>query len=70
MIFGDADGLGDFPKRLEDGEKASIRLTNQKIAKGLRGAGLTGKTVYVRPTCTDTTGNRYVGAKWKVDIGA
>lgn len=33
--FADADGLHDFPKRLEDGEKASIRMTNKKIAKAI-----------------------------------
>jgi hypothetical protein len=70
LNFGDADGLRDFPKRLEDGEKASIRLTNQKIAKSLSAAGLTGKAIYVRPTCTDVTGNRYVGPKWKADMVA
>jgi hypothetical protein len=66
VTFGDADGLRDFPKRLDDGEKAAIRLTNQKIAKGLKIAGYAGK-VRVRPSCTDTIGTRYLGPKWTVD---
>jgi hypothetical protein len=69
VIFGDADGLRDFPKRLDDGEKVAIRLTNQKIAKGVRTAGYAGK-VRVRPSCTDTIGTRYFGRKWVVDASA
>jgi hypothetical protein len=66
MNFGDADGLRDFPKRLEDGEKASIRLTNQKIAKAVKSVEFSGK-IHVRPTRTDTAGKRYLGAKWEID---
>jgi hypothetical protein len=66
VFFTDSDGFGNFPTRLEDGEKASISVKFRKLADALKGAGFSGK-VTVRPSCKDTTNKRYWGKRWKFD---
>jgi hypothetical protein len=67
MLLINADGMQAFPKRLEDGEKAEVRMGYDAIADSLRKAGYSGQVV-LRPTCTDTTGEKFKGKKWKFDI--
>jgi hypothetical protein len=69
LVFINADGFRDFPKRLEDGETGSIRMPYHLIASSLRDAGYSGK-VDLRAICIDTTGKRYWGKKYKFDIDA
>jgi hypothetical protein len=67
MVLMNADGIHEFPKRLEDGETAQIRMRYDVIAESLRGAGYSGKVI-LRPTCSDSTGKLFRGKKWKFDI--
>jgi hypothetical protein len=57
-----AKGAMDFPKRLEDGESASLYIGDADITRALKRAGYSG-VVALWPTCTDKTGNRYWGKK-------
>lgn len=67
MTFVGADGFKDFPKRLDDGESACVRITYYEIAKSLRKAGYKG-VVRLRPYCTDSTGRNHCGKRFKFDI--
>ena len=58
-----ADGAQDFPKRLEDGEAAQVRMLYDAIAECLRREGCSGN-VTLRPVCSDTTGKTYTGKPW------
>jgi hypothetical protein len=67
MLLIKADGIQDFPKRLEDGESAGVRMQYDVIAESLREAGYSGRII-LRPICTDSTGKKFKGNKWKFDI--
>lgn len=67
MLLMGADGIGDFPKRLEDGESAGVRMQYDAIADGLREAGYSGN-VALWPVCSDSTGLTFKGDKWEFDI--
>ena len=62
-----ADGLHDFPKRLNDGDTAEIRVQYEAIADGLRKSGHNG-SVTLKPVVTDSTGKTYRGKKFEVDL--
>ena len=61
-----AHGYAAFPKRLEDGENAEIRVEAQKIADALITAGHRG-FVTLRPACYDKTDTLHLGKKWRFD---
>lgn len=56
-----------FPRRLDDGESASLCVTYAEIANTLKKQGKKG-AVTVWPSCLDATNKRYWGKKWKLDI--
>jgi hypothetical protein len=62
-----ADGLADFPKRLNDGESGSVRTPYKDVAAGLLQAGHRG-TVELIAICKDSTGRRYRSKPWSVDL--
>jgi hypothetical protein len=62
-----ADGLADFPKRLEDGEMATVRIGYRDIANTLTRGGHSG-TVRLLAICKDSTGRLYKSKPWKIDI--
>jgi hypothetical protein len=66
MALINADGIQDFPKRLDDGETAGVRMQYDIITESLREAGYSGHII-LRPTCTDSTGKTFKGDKWKFD---
>jgi hypothetical protein len=66
VSFTDVDGLKSFPKRLEDGETASLSMTMRKLANSLKEAGQSGK-VTIRPCCYDTAEKRWFGKRFRVD---
>jgi hypothetical protein len=66
LSFTDAKGFKDFPRKLEDGEKASIDVRYREISDALKRAGYKGK-VRLRPSCKDTANKGYWGKKWKLD---
>jgi hypothetical protein len=67
MILMNADGSHDFPKRLDDGDAATVRIRYDEIAETLRKFGYTGEIV-LRPICTDSTGKTFKGKRWKFNI--
>lgn len=67
LVFIGADGMKDFPKRLEDGNSASIRIPYTEIADSLKRNGYS-KTVVLIPTCKDSIGNKFEGDKWSFDV--
>jgi hypothetical protein len=67
MVFVNADGFQNFPKKLEDGESIEMRVQYQVIADGLKRDGFTG-IVPLRTSCTDTTGKRFWGERWKLNV--
>jgi|ERR1700730_18285831 hypothetical protein len=67
MVLVNADGIHEFPKRLEDGESVAIRMQYDAIAESLRKAGYSGKVI-LRPMCSDSTGKTFRGGKWHFDI--
>ncbi|WP_041801235.1 hypothetical protein [Rhodopseudomonas palustris] len=56
-----------FPKKLEEGESASLCVSYSEISRTLRKQGHSGK-VKLRPCCLDATGKRHVGKRWTLDI--
>ncbi len=69
MILLTADGLKDFPKRLEDGETVSLRIPFADITAALKKDGYSG-TVTLWPICKDSTGNLFKGKRWRFDVKA
>lgn len=67
MTMMNADGGHDFPKRLDDGEAASVRIGYDLIAESLRNFGYSGEIV-LRPLCTDSTGKTFRGKQWKFNV--
>jgi hypothetical protein len=67
MAFVNADGFEQFPKKLEDGESVEMRVRYQVIADALKKDGFSG-IVPLRTCCTDTTGKRFWGERWKLDV--
>ena len=67
LAFVGVDDFKKFPKRLSDGESASLCVTHAEIARTLKKDGFSG-TVKLFPTCLDATDKRYWGKKWKLDI--
>jgi hypothetical protein len=61
-------GTDSFPKRLGDGETASVRLPLDGVAAALLQAGI-GDEVKLVPVCTDGVGNTYRGAPWQLNLG-
>jgi hypothetical protein len=66
LSFTDVEGLSNFPKRLEEGQSASLRMSMKKLADSLKAFGLTGK-VKIKPCCYDTAGKQYLGQKFTID---
>jgi hypothetical protein len=63
-------GMADFkkfPRRLEDGESASLSVTFAELADALKKLGQKG-TVKLYPACLDATGTRHWGKKWYIDV--
>ena len=67
LAFVSASCLGEFPKRLDDGEIATLREGCDEIAGSLRRSGYSG-TITLRPMVTDTTGKPFKGKKFKLDL--
>jgi hypothetical protein len=67
LILVGADGIADFPKRLDDGESGSLRIGYREIAHSLAENGLRGK-VRIHPHCSIETGERFRGKHWDFDI--
>lgn len=55
-----ADGAQEFPKRLEDGDMAQIRIELKSIANALKQSQHFGVLELV-PSCEDTAGHIYEG---------
>ena len=60
-------GSDAFPKRLGDGETATVRLPLLGILAALRQAGMSEEVTLV-PVCTDGVGNTYQGDPWQLNI--
>jgi hypothetical protein len=67
MVFVNADGFKQFPKKLDDGESVEMRVQYRVIADVLKMDGFSG-IVPLRTSCTDTTGKRFWGERWKLDV--
>jgi hypothetical protein len=67
LSFVGVDDFKKFPKRLDDGESASLCVTYAEIANTLKKDGYSGKVKTV-PSCLDATGKRHKGKKWKLDV--
>ena len=67
LTFIRVDDFKKFPKKLEDGDSASLCVAYAEIAKTLKAQGYKGK-VRLKPSCLDTGGKRYWGKKWQLDI--
>ena len=67
LTFVGVDDFKKFPKRLNDGESASLCVTYAEIARTLKKDGFSGK-VKLFPSCLDATDKRYWGKKWKLDV--
>jgi hypothetical protein len=66
MVLMRADGADAFPKKLEDGDSASIRIGYGDVAESLIRQGIRG-AVTIRPECTIQTGERFHGKPWEFD---
>ncbi|MDB5429596.1 MAG: hypothetical protein JWP35_712 [Caulobacter sp.] len=62
-----ADGIAAFPKRLEDGETASLRIAYSQVANALMKAGHPNH-VRLRAICKDSAGRIYHSKPWAIDI--
>jgi hypothetical protein len=69
MVLLTADGIRDFPKRLEDGDSVSLRVPFSDIAAALKKEGYS-RTVTLYPICKDSTGNIFKGKIWRFDVKA
>ena len=67
LSFVGVDDFKKFPKRLDDGELASLCVTYAEIARTLKKQGYSG-TVKLWPSCLDATEKRHWGKQWKLDI--
>jgi hypothetical protein len=68
FAFVGVDDFKRFPKRLNDGESASLCVTYAEIARTLKKDDYSG-VVKLIPCCLDATDARYWGKKWKLDVG-
>jgi hypothetical protein len=67
LSFVGVDDFKKFPKRLDDGESASLCVTYAEIARTLKKQDYSG-TIKLWPSCLDATEKRYWGKKWRLDI--
>lgn len=67
LTFVGVDDFKKFPKKLEDGESASLCVTFSEIARVLKKQGCEG-TVKLRPSCLDATNKRHWGSRWKLNV--
>lgn len=67
LSFIGVDDFKKFPKRLDDGESASLCVTYDEIARTLKKQGYVG-IVRMKPSCKDAAGNKYWGKKWKFNV--
>jgi hypothetical protein len=67
LSFVGVDDFKRFPKKLEDGESASLCVAYSEIARTLKKQGCKG-TVTLYPACLDATGKRHWGRRWKFDV--
>lgn len=65
--FVGVDDFKKFPRRLNDGESASLCVTYAEIANTLKKQGFSGRVRLV-PSCLDATGKTYRGKKWYLDV--
>jgi hypothetical protein len=67
LTFVGVSDFKKFPRRLDDGESASLCVTYAEIARTLKKEGYRGK-VKMFPSCLDATGKRHWGKNWKLDV--
>lgn len=67
LSFVGVDDFKKFPKRLDDGESASLCVTYAETARTLKKQDYSG-TIKLWPSCLDATEKRHWGKKWKLDI--
>ena len=67
LTFVAAHDFKKFPRRLDDGESASLCVAYAEIAKTLKKQGYSGP-IKLWPSCLDATEKRHWGKKWRLDI--
>jgi len=67
LTFVGVDDFRKFPRKLDDGESASLCVTYAEIANTLKRQGYKG-VVKLFPSCSDATGKRHWGKTWKLDV--
>jgi|HubBroStandDraft_6_1064221.scaffolds.fasta_scaffold218372_2 hypothetical protein len=67
LTFVGVDDFKRFPRKLHEGESASLCVTYSEIARTLKKQGYKG-TVKLYPSCLDATDKRHWGKRWKLDV--
>jgi hypothetical protein len=67
MVLVEASGLSDFPKRLQEGERASVRIGYRDFALSLQDARHRGK-VKLYGLCKDSSGETHRSKPLDVDL--
>jgi hypothetical protein len=62
-----ADGVSDFPKRLDQGDSGVVQIEYRDVAVALARKGFRG-SVRLKATCTDSIGNSYDSEPWTISI--